>query len=44
VSQSDIRWADIIFVMEDKHSQRLRAAFGQLLGKKTVHVLEIPDD
>ena len=27
ISVADIRWADIIFVMEDKHSTRLRAQF-----------------
>jgi predicted protein tyrosine phosphatase len=44
VSAADVQWADVIFVMEEKHQSRLRAAFRQLLGHKPVHVLDIPDE
>lgn len=44
VSADDLRWADAVFVMEDKHRQRLRAQFGRLLEHKPLHVLDIPDD
>jgi len=43
ISVADIRWADLIFVMEDKHRARLRAQFRDELRYKTVHVLDIPD-
>ena len=44
ISPTDIRWADIIFVMESKHKNRLKAKFTKLLDYKTVHVLDIPDE
>jgi predicted protein tyrosine phosphatase len=44
VSQADIQWADIIFVMEPKHKQRLQAEFRQLLNDKQIAVLDIPDE
>jgi predicted protein tyrosine phosphatase len=44
VSAADLRWAELIFVMEDKHEDRLRADFGAVLAHKIVHVLDIPDD
>ena len=44
VSAADLRWADLILVMEDKHEDRLRADFGALLEHKVVHVLDIPDE
>tara|TARA_R110002051_G_scaffold10868_3_gene40642 strand:- start:189 stop:536 length:348 start_codon:yes stop_codon:yes gene_type:complete len=44
VTVADIRWADLIFVMEDQHEQRLHADFGQDVTGKTLHVLDIPDD
>lgn len=44
VTEEDLAWADVIFVMEDKHLKRLRATFGSLLTEKTVHVLDIPDE
>ena len=43
LSVMDIRWADMIIVMEDKHRARLRAQFRDELRYKTVHVLDIPD-
>jgi predicted protein tyrosine phosphatase len=44
VSSSDIRWADVIFVMEQKHKCRLKAEFTQMLEHKPLHVLDIPDE
>jgi len=44
VSVDDIRWADVIPVMEEKHKARLLAEFTRLLNDKTIHVLDIPDE
>jgi predicted protein tyrosine phosphatase len=44
VSVNDIRWADLIFVMEHKHKDRLQAMFNRPLFGKTVHVLDIADE
>lgn len=44
IGPADIRWADIIFVMEYKHANRLRAEFARLLEHKRLHILDIPDD
>ena len=44
VSVSDLAWADVVIVMEDKHRARLLAAFRAPLAHKPVHVLDIPDD
>jgi predicted protein tyrosine phosphatase len=44
VSIEDVRWADVIFVMEEKHKSRLAAEFTRLLTNKSIHVLDIPDE
>lgn len=44
VSASDIQWADVIMVMEQKHKQQLVAKFNRLLTYKTLYVLDIADD
>ena len=44
VSAEDIRWADVVLVMEEKHKSRLQAEYGALLRHKPLHVLDIPDD
>ena len=44
VTVGDIRWAEIIFVMEEKHQARLKAEFTRLLENKPIHVLDIPDE
>nr|WP_115228173.1 phosphotyrosine protein phosphatase [Iodobacter fluviatilis] len=44
VSVDDIRWADVIMVMEEKHKSRLVAQFTRLLNNKPLYVLDIPDD
>ena len=44
VSAQDVRWADLILVMEEKHKSRLIAAFTRHVTGKRIHVLDIPDD
>lgn len=44
ISPADIRWADVIVVMEQKHKSRLVAEFTRLLEHKPIHVLDIPDE
>lgn len=44
VSSVDICWADIIFVMEKKHKNRLVAEFTRILDHKPIHILDIPDE
>jgi len=44
VSASDLQWAQIIFVMEEKHKSRLRTKFGRALENKPIHVLDILDE
>lgn len=43
ISVADIRWADVILVMEDKHRARLRAQFRDEMRYKKLHTLDIPD-
>ena len=40
----DIRWADVILVMEYKHKSRIMADFRDEVRYKALHVLDIPDD
>lgn len=44
VSANDIQWADVIFVMEEKHKSRLKAQFTKLLVYKKIQVLDIADE
>lgn len=44
VTYKMIHWADIIFVMEKKHRQRLREEFGPMLYNKQVVIMDIPDE
>jgi predicted protein tyrosine phosphatase len=44
VSEDDVRWAEVIFVMEEKHKSRLVSEFRRLIENKTIHVLDIPDE
>ena len=44
VSLEDVRWADLILVMEEKHKSRLVAQFTRLMVSKRIDVLDIPDD
>jgi len=43
VTSEDLNWADIVFVMEDKHKHRLHSEYPAELHDKEVHVLDIPD-
>ena len=40
----DIRWSDVIFVMEPEHSSRVRKQFRNALESRPIHVLDIPDE
>lgn len=44
VSEADIRWADVILVMEEKHQSRLKAEYTRVLDFKPILVLDIPDE
>ena len=44
ISSSDIRWADVIFAMEDKHRQQLQSRFRDETALTEIHVLDIPDE
>jgi predicted protein tyrosine phosphatase len=44
VSAELIKWADIVFVMERHHRDRLRSKFGKLLETKRLVVLGIRDN
>ncbi|MEQ9266669.1 MAG: hypothetical protein RLN81_15675 [Balneolaceae bacterium] len=44
VNVNDIRWADVILVMEQKHKNRIKAEFTQMIQFKRIEVLDIPDD
>ena len=44
VSAADLSWAQVIFVMEEKHKSRLVAEYRRLLEHKPIHVLDIPDE
>lgn len=39
-----VGWADLIFVMEKKHRERLIQKFGSLTDDKEIVILEIRDD
>jgi predicted protein tyrosine phosphatase len=43
VSADLIEWADVIFVMENVHRDKLNRQFGSLLRAKRIVVLGIPD-
>lgn len=44
ISPTDIRWADIVFVMEKKHKHRVIAQFSRMLEHKPIYILDIPDE
>lgn len=44
VGPEQLRWADLIFVMERRHQAKLRQNFRAALAGKRVVVLGIPDD
>ena len=44
VTAGHVGWADVVFVMEKRHANALRARFGQELEGKPLVCLHIPDD
>ena len=44
VTEGHLGWADIVFVMEKSHLNRLRRKFPEALADKQVVTLHIPDD
>ena len=44
LEEDQVRWADVILVMEKVHRERLNRKFGKLLVSKKIIVLNIPDD
>lgn len=44
VNAKDLLWAEMIFVMEYKHKDRLKAQFNKVLQYKQIIVLDIPDE
>lgn len=44
VSEKLIKWADLIFVMEKRHKDRLQEKFGSLIDNKEIVTLDIQDD
>ena len=44
IHATDIQWADVVLVMEDKHRQRLLADFPSETKFASIGVLDIPDD
>ena len=44
VSEKLVNWADLIFVMEKRHKQRLQEKFGALLDDKDLVILDIEDN
>ncbi|MHC4099631.1 MAG: protein tyrosine phosphatase [Planctomycetota bacterium] len=44
MTSNDIRWADVVFVMERWHHNRLRQMFANVMRNKRVICLDIPDN
>ncbi len=44
INASHIEWADLIFVMEKKHKQRITEKFPEETNSKKIIVLDIPDE
>lgn len=44
VSENDLKWADVVIVMETKHRQRLNASYPHAMRHLDIHVLEIEDN
>ncbi|MBV9773511.1 MAG: protein tyrosine phosphatase [Gemmatimonadetes bacterium] len=44
VTAGDIGWADVVFVMEKRHRDRLRQKYRQECERKRIVVLHVPDD
>ncbi len=44
ITEKLINWADIIFVMEKKHKERIKQRFASVVDEKELVVLDIPDE
>jgi protein-tyrosine phosphatase len=44
ITEKLINWADIIFVMEKKHKDRIEQRFATVVNEKELIVLDIPDN
>ena len=44
INATDMNWADIIFVMENKHKRYIHEKFRNKIGQRKIIVLDIPDD
>ena len=44
ITEKLINWADLVFVMEKRHKERLEDKYGLVMEQKKVIILEIPDD
>ena len=44
LSEEQIKWADLIIVMEKTHRDRLNRKFKRVLAGKQIAVLDIPDN
>ena len=44
LTEKIINWADLIFVMEKKHKERIAQKFNHLMIEKTIIILDIEDD
>ncbi len=44
ITERLINWADIIFVMEKKHKDRINQRFATVVDEKELIVLDIPDE
>ncbi len=44
LSEKIMLWADVIFVMEKKHKQRIMENFGDVANASKIIILDIPDE
>ncbi|RYD78620.1 MAG: protein tyrosine phosphatase [Sphingobacteriales bacterium] len=44
LSEKMVIWADVIFVMEKKHKQRIMEKFGSTADAEKIVILDIPDE
>lgn len=44
INETDILWADTVFVFEQHHKKQLTTRFGSLLQNRQLIVLDIPDE
>ena len=44
ISATDVRWADLVLVMEQKHRKRILASFPNASRHRPIYVLDIPDE